>query len=183
MDTATSVDSQPESPSGQILVLFALMIVVLTVMMGLAIDVTHARTTAERAQRAAEAGVLAGVALLPDPVTGDGYNASKQAVALTAQNDFSCVTAPTTIVTTTVSTGNFVYAYTYVCDSNTTIVVTAYPKRDRLEETVTTKVATPFLQVVKRGTFTVSRSAAAVYLQVILQKNQNHIQYNLFLKK
>ena len=163
MEIVTSSRSEGEALRGQILALFALMLVVLIGMTGLAIDVAHARSTAERAQRAAEAGALAGVALLPDPVTGDGYNASVQAVTLTGLNDFSCVTAPTTIVTTTLSIGNYRYDYTYKCNTTTSILVTAYPKRDRLEETITTDVAAPFLGVLKRGKFTVVRSAAAVY--------------------
>ena len=158
-------DASLLSQRGQILAMFALMIVVLTAMMGLAIDVAHARSTAERAQRAAEAGVLAGVALLPDPVTGNGYNASVQAISLASQNDFPCAVTGTSPTTTTITLvpGDYEYVYIYTCNSTTTIVVSAFPKNDRLEETISTTVSTPFLQVVKRGSFTVSRSAAAVY--------------------
>src|SRR5665213_2623951 len=70
---------------GQILVIFSLMIFVILGFTGMAIDLAHARGVAEDAQRAADAGALAGVVYLP----GSTANATTAAAALSAANNFS----------------------------------------------------------------------------------------------
>lgn len=133
-----------DATDGQIMVLFALLLAVLMGMAGLAIDVAHARSVAEDAQRAADAGALAGVVYLP----ADIAKARTQAGALTSANGF-----------TDTSAGG-------ACPGTAGAVCISYmpdaPHRI-LGETITVRVQTSFLRVLGLGTITVVRTARATY--------------------
>ncbi|MDB5059999.1 MAG: putative Flp pilus-assembly TadE/G-like/putative Tad-like Flp pilus-assembly [Chloroflexi bacterium] len=135
---------QEDAAKGQIVVIFALMLVVLLAMAGLAIDVAHARSVAEDAQRAADAGALAGVAYLP----GDVSTAQTRAGALSASNGFSatnsngpCLSTPGTV------------CISYAPDALNRV----------LGETITVRVQTSFLHLLGVSAITVVRSAKASY--------------------
>jgi Flp pilus assembly protein TadG len=145
-----------EDRSGQILPLFALMLIVIIGLCGLAIDLAHVRSTAEDAQQAADAGALSGVAFLPNQPD----LAAQQAIALTAQNGFICNTTPTTSTTVL---GAYNEQYVYNCNSTTTITINEYPPGDKLQEIITTKINTSFLKVLGFKTITVTRSSTAQY--------------------
>jgi hypothetical protein len=76
---------EQEFSRGQIIVLFALSLIVLVGIMGLAIDVTFAWVNELRIQKAADAGALAGAVYLPDD-PGTGQTAS---LAETVQNGYT----------------------------------------------------------------------------------------------
>jgi hypothetical protein len=75
--------------AGQIIAIFALMLVVLLGLVGIAIDVTYAWREELRVQRAADAAALAGVVYLPGDVTG-GVSAAQ---AEAGKNGFTSVSA------------------------------------------------------------------------------------------
>src|SRR5690348_10503378 len=87
--------------SGQIVVIFALMLTVLMGMVGIAVDVTHARSVAEDVQRAADAAALAGVIYLPN---NDDDDAQTQAAVLARANGFADDGGRTTTITYTPDT-------------------------------------------------------------------------------
>jgi len=149
---------------GQILVMFALLLVVLLAMAGLGVDVSRARLAAETVQQAADAGADAGVAFLP----GNTDLAAQQAVQVSTENNVSCNPNPTTAVTNTTVLGPGNERYVYTCNSGTQITVDAYATSDKLEETIQTQVPSLLLGVVHRSFFTVVRTADATYQDPIL---------------
>ncbi|HVC82864.1 MAG TPA: Tad domain-containing protein, partial [Chloroflexota bacterium] len=64
MDATSSQERANRANRGQIVTIFALMILVIAGFAGMAIDLARARAVAEDAQRAADAGALAGVVYL-----------------------------------------------------------------------------------------------------------------------
>lgn len=136
------------SGRGQIVPLFALMLAVLMGMAGLAIDVAHARSVAEDAQRAADAAALAGVVYLP----GSTSNAETQAAALATANGFTDDGGKTTSIGYEPNTLN-----------------------RELKVTITQKVKTSFLNVLGFGSITVVRSATATYNDPILMGAPDHM--------
>src|SRR5665213_4022901 len=156
MDSTPMKTIRHRARRAQILPMFALMLLALIGIVGLAIDVAHIRSTAEDAQQAADAGALSGVAFLPNL---PDY-AAQQAIALTAQNSFACNTTPTTN-TTVLGVGNEQYIYS--CDANTTITINEYPPGDKLQEIIATKVQTSFLRAFGYNTISVTRSSIAQY--------------------
>ena len=133
---------------GQIMILFALMIVVILGLAGLAVDVTHARTTAEQVQQAADAAALAGVVYLPE--AANSTVAEDTARSTAAANRF----------------GN---------SSTTSVTVTAYGSLRRLRVSISTKVTTPFLNVIGRGSVTITRSATAAYSDPVDMGSNDHV--------
>jgi hypothetical protein len=75
--------------AGQVIAIFALMLVVLLGLIGIAIDVTYAWREELRVQRAADAAALAGVVYLPGNVSGGVTAAQAEA----AKNGFTSVSA------------------------------------------------------------------------------------------
>ena len=75
--------------AGQIIAIFALMLVVLLGLVGIAVDVTYAWREELRVQRAADAAALAGVVYLPGNVSG-GVSAAQ---AEGSKNGFGSVSA------------------------------------------------------------------------------------------
>jgi len=161
MDAANAPDVKT-AMQGQMLVIFALVLVVLLAMAGLAIDVSRARLVAEEAQQAVDAGSTAGVAFLP----GSTDLAAQQAVQLATENGFSCTNPTIANNTTILGRGNERYVYT--CGSGTTITVDAYATSDQLQETIQTQVPSLLLGVVHRTFFTVARTAKATYQDPIV---------------
>lgn len=133
---------------GQIVALFALMIMILMGMAGMAIDLTHARTLAEEVQRAADAAALAGVVYLPEAP--------------------GATVAETTAAATAAANG-------YANGGSTQINSVPDSLDRKLKVTITTKVATPFLNVLGRGTITVVRSAVATYGDPISMGAPDHM--------
>jgi Flp pilus assembly protein TadG len=80
--------SEPEANDdrGVVLVTTALVLVVLVVFVGLAVDLGLRRVTASKMQRAADAGALAGVVTLAQ--TGDMTAARAEAERMVALNGF-----------------------------------------------------------------------------------------------
>src|SRR5690348_16642399 len=87
---------------GQSIIIFALTLTVLLGFAGLAIDVARIYDLYARMQRAAEAGVLAGVLYMPNnyntglPSPGDGFTAISRASQETVKNGFGTALPPTT---------------------------------------------------------------------------------------
>ena len=130
--------------TGQIIVIFALMLTVFIGLVGIAIDTTYAWRESLRVQRAADAASLAGVVYMPGCFdSGSGAscatnNATDTATAEAAQNGF-----PTASSTITSSKG-------------------ATPRE--LDVTITTQVPTFFSRIFGITSWTVSRSSKAIYV-------------------
>ena len=133
---------------GQIIPLFALMIVVLMGITGIAIDLAHARSAAEDIQRAADAAALAGVVYLPDNPT----YAQTQAAALATANGYTADGGATTSITYTPDSVN-----------------------RRLKVTILSKVPTTFLRLVGFSSISVTRSATAAYSDPFLMGAPDHV--------
>jgi hypothetical protein len=130
--------------TGQIIVIFALMLTVFIGLVGIAIDTTYAWRESLRVQRAADAASLAGVVYMPgcfDSGSGTSCatnNATDTATAEAAQNGF-----PAASSTITSSKG-------------------ATPRE--LDVTITTQVPTFFSRIFGITSWTVSRSSKAIYV-------------------
>lgn len=133
---------------GQIVVLFALMIVVLMGMVGVAVDVTHARSVAEDAQHAADAAALAGVVYLPEASTSTPAETTAQQVA--AANHFPNGGA-------------------------NSVVPLALSTVRRLKVTISTKVSTTFLGLIGIRSISVTRSAVANYSDPVDMGAPDHV--------
>jgi hypothetical protein len=121
--------------AGQIVVIFALMLVVLIGLVGIAVDTTYAWRESLRVQRAADAASLAGVVSMP----GDFATATTTADSAAARNG-------------------------YTSSSITTIAVTKANNPDELDVSITTQVPTFFSRIFGINSFTVTRSSKAVYI-------------------
>jgi Flp pilus assembly protein TadG len=131
---------------GQIAAIFALMVVVLMGMTGLALDVAHARSTAEDAQRAADAAAMAGVTYLPS----DAGTAQTQAAALAKANGFVATSGAAPDACTN-SPGDICIGYTPTASDRS------------LKVTITDRTPTSFLKVLGFSYLSVTRSATATY--------------------
>jgi hypothetical protein len=121
--------------AGQIVVVFALMLVVLIGLVGIAIDTTYAWRGALTVQRAADAASLAGVVSMP----GDFSTATNTAISAAAKNG-------------------------YTSSTSTTIAVTKANNPDELDVAITTQVPTFFSRIFGINSFSVTRSSKAVYV-------------------
>jgi Flp pilus assembly protein TadG len=122
--------------SGQIIVIFALMLTVLIGVVGIAIDVTYAWRSGLQIQRAADAAAMAGVVYLPGALpTGQA-----KAAGVAAVNGYSAATGAT-------------------------VVSKAAPSNPRdLDVTITAPVPTFFVKLFGINSWTVSRTARAAYV-------------------
>ncbi len=156
MPEARESQRTEKAMSGQIVVIFALMITVILGFTGMAIDLAHARGVAEDAQRAADAGALAGVVYLP----GSTSNATAAAAALSAANNFTdtCTVSGT-------------------CGSAGSIQIQYQPDgpNRKLREQVTEWVPTTFLKILGLGSIAVSRSATASYADPVTLGAPDHV--------
>jgi hypothetical protein len=121
--------------AGQIVVIFALMLVVLIGLVGIAIDTTYAWRESLRVQRAADAASLAGVVSMPGAFGTATITADSEA----AKNG-------------------------YTSSSTTSIAVTKANNPDELDVSITTQVPTFFSRIFGINSFTVTRSSKAVYI-------------------
>ena len=121
--------------AGQIVVIFALMLVVLIGLIGIAIDTTYAWREALRVQRAADSAALAGVVYMP----GNFTTATSTADNAATRNGFTSSTA------TTVS-----------------VIRPANPRE--LDVSITTQVPTFFSRIFGINYFAVTRLSKAVYV-------------------
>jgi hypothetical protein len=124
--------------SGQIVVIFALMLTVLIGMVGIAIDTTYAWRESLRVQRAADAAALAGVVYMPGNFNSTTPSASSTALAEATKNGFTGGVSPSR----------------------------ANNPRE-LDVSVTADVPTFFSRIFGINTFTVTRSAKAVFVQPV----------------
>ncbi len=123
--------------TGQVVVIFALMLTVLIGLMGIAIDTTYAWRESLRVQRASDAAALAGVVYMPG---NDGGALAKDTATKEANKNGLTIVDPTTI---------------------------SFPKADNpreLDVTITTPVPTFFSRIFGINSFTVSRSSKSVYV-------------------
>jgi hypothetical protein len=127
--------SQRIKEAGQIIAIFALMLTALIGLVGIAIDVTFAWREELRVQRAADAAALAGVVYLPGNVSG-GVTASTQEAT---KNGFTT-------------------------DGATVVDATPDANPRQMDVTITTPVPTFFVRIFGVNSFTVSRTAKAVYI-------------------
>ena len=127
--------------AGQIVVIFALMLTVLIGLMGIALDTTYAWRQSLRVQKAADAAALAGVVYMPNCLTSCTNNATDTAGTTAAQNGFPAQTGVTTIAAS----------------------APAGSSRE-LDVSITTQVPTLFARIFGINTWTVSRTAKAVYI-------------------
>lgn len=128
------------------MVLFGLMATLLFVISGLAIDAGESYLVSDRAERAAAAAALAGVAYLP----GNYTSAQQVANVESARNGFR-----------NQGSNNSCSAAQLPC------VITAQPATNQLTVTITVNVSTTFLRIIGFGNHTVVRSATAEYLPPI----------------
>jgi len=133
---------------GQIIAIFALMLVVIMGFAGMAIDLAQARAVAENEQRAADAGALAGVVYLP----GSTVNATTYAAQLSTANGFTdnCTGTSTCGVPGAIQ-------ISYAPDGPTRI----------LREQITEQVPTTFLRVLGINSISVVKAATATYADPI----------------
>ena len=155
MESVCHRDRAERAMQGQIAVIFALMVVVIAGFAGLAIDIAHARSVAEDAQRAADAGALAGVVYLPN----NPSTATSQAAALSAANGFTanCSGGACNVP------GAVQISYTATAPTRT------------LRETITEQVPTTFLKVLGFSSIAVQRSATATYADPIELGAPDHV--------
>ncbi|HEX7492325.1 MAG TPA: pilus assembly protein TadG-related protein [Candidatus Limnocylindrales bacterium] len=139
LDDETSVRTELKQ-AGQIVVIFALMLTVLIGLVGIAIDSTYAWRESLRVQRAADAAALAGVVYMPGNFNTGTNSATSIALKTSAKNGFP-VQVGTTVSPTKV-------------DAN--------PRE--LDVTVSTKVPTFFARIFGMNSWTVTRTARAVYV-------------------
>ncbi len=123
--------------TGQVVVIFALMLTVLIGLMGIAIDTTYAWRESLRVQRASDAGALAGVVYMPG--NDGGALAKSTAKAETAKN-----------------------GYPIVGDTSIDFPTAADPRE--LDVSLTTQVPTFFARIFGIDNFTVTRSSKAIYV-------------------
>ena len=121
--------------AGQIVVIFALMLVVLIGLIGIAIDTTYAWREALRVQRASDSAALAGVVYMP--------------------GDFS--TATTTADNEAIKNG-------YTASTSTTVSVLRATNPRELDVSITTQVPTFFSRIFGINYFAVTRVSKAVYV-------------------
>lgn len=121
--------------AGQIVVVFALMLVVLIGLVGIAVDTTYAWRQALMVQRASDAAALAGVVYMP----GNFTTATTTADSAATKNGFTSST------TTTVS-----------------VLKAANPRE--LDVSITTQVPTFFSRIFGINSFTVTRMSKAIYV-------------------
>jgi Putative Flp pilus-assembly TadE/G-like len=124
--------------SGQIVVIFALMLTMLIGLVGIAIDTTYAWRESLRVQRASDAAALAGAVYMPGNFNITTPNASTTAIAEAAKNGFSTGVTPSR----------------------------ANNPRE-LDVRVTTQVPTFFSRIFGINFFTVTRSSKAVFVQPV----------------
>ena len=127
--------------AGQIVVIFALMLTVLIGLMGVALDTTYAWRESLRVQRAVDAAALAGVVYMPNCLTSCTNNATDTATTTAAKNGFPAQSGITTI-SATAHSGSI----------------------RQLDVSITTQVPTFFARILGISSWTVSRSASAVYI-------------------
>jgi len=140
------IRSKRQAQRGQVMVLFGLFAILLFVIAGLAVDAGMSYLNSDRAERAAAAAALAGVAFLP----GDYPSAQNAALVEAGRNGFVNAGASN------------------ACAGNPSpCVVTTQPATNQLKVTVSVTVQTTFLRLVGFGTHTVTRSATAEYLPPI----------------
>ncbi|HWW09867.1 MAG TPA: pilus assembly protein TadG-related protein [Candidatus Acidoferrales bacterium] len=138
--------SQQRTQRGQVMVLFGLFAILLFVIGGLAVDAGMSYLNSDRAERAAAAAALAGVAFLP----GDYPSAQNAALVEAGRNGFVNAGASN------------------ACGGNPSpCVTTSQPATNQLKVNVSVTVQTTFLRLVGFGTHTVTRSATAEYLPPI----------------
>jgi len=144
LDLATRLDTTIQqrrrwsAGRGQMAVLFALTLVILTGVMMLSIDLSRVRAQTENAQRAANAAALAGVVFLPNFID----KADSRAIGEAVKNGFQ-------------NGANGVSVTTAIPDGNT----------NRLKVTITTPVSLVFGGILGLGRVTVSRSATAEFAE------------------
>ena len=135
IDEDASLATQAKE-AGQIVVIFALMLVVLIGLVGIAVDTTYAWREALRVQRAADAAALAGVVYLPSSITTTG-GAQDTAWASAKMNGFP---------------------------DKTKVVVTQGATARELDVSISSDAPTFFVRIFGINSFTVSRSSKAVYV-------------------
>lgn len=140
LDDDVSVRTELEQ-AGQIVVIFALMLTVLIGLVGIAIDSTYAWRESLRVQRAADSAALAGVVYMPGNFNNAGNSASSIALSAAAKNGFPVVSGVTSV---------------------SPAKVPANPRE--LDVSISTQVPTFFSRIFGINTWTVSRTAKAVYV-------------------
>jgi len=135
IDEDASLATQAKE-AGQIVVIFALMLVVLIGLVGIAVDTTYAWREALRVQRAADSAALAGVVYLPGNFAGTG-GAKDTAWASAKMNG-------------------------YADKSAVDITQGATPRE--LDVSIKSDAPTFFVRIFGINSFTVSRSSKAVYV-------------------
>lgn len=133
--------------SGQVAIIFALLLVVIVGFVGLALDLGNARIQAESAQHAADAGALAGVVFMPN----DFANAKQRALDV-ANSDG------------------------YANTAQTSVNVASDPASPyRLDVTVNTSVPTTFLNILGMHSINISRKAIAEFTTPIQLGSPDHM--------
>jgi Flp pilus assembly protein TadG len=135
IDEDASLATQAKE-AGQIVVIFALMLVVLIGLVGIAVDTTYAWREALRVQRAADSAALAGVVYLPGNFDRAG-GAKDTAWAAAKMNGYA--------------------------DKNAVVVTQGATVRE-LDVSITSAAPTFFVRIFGINSFTVSRSSKAVYI-------------------
>ncbi len=158
------VAERRQRPRGQSLIIFAISLTVLMGLCGLAVDVLRAYDLYSRAQRAAEAGALAGVLYMPNYYNtlytasdGTTYSAITRALAETQRAGFG-VGEPTPQPCTGLSTA----AEVTVCTN-----ASLSPAGTALQVTITEPISVFFLSLVGIQSFQVTATSAADYLPPI----------------
>jgi hypothetical protein len=106
-------DKRRRDEGGFVLPWMALFLVILIAMAGFAVDVWNWWFTAQKVQRAADAGALAGVPFMPDNLNGGTPNATTTAIGIVQQNGYPTATvaqgakANQLVVTVSTTVNNF----------------------------------------------------------------------------
>jgi hypothetical protein len=125
IETTEEARRRRREEGGFVLPWMALFLVVLIAMCGFAVDVWNWWFTAQKVQRAADAGALAGVPFMPGNLNTGTPNATSTAVGVVQQNGFPTATvaqgvkANQLVVTVTTTVNNF---FTSLLGVNTTTV-------------------------------------------------------------
>ena len=138
--------------SGQVMLLFALMAVLLLAIGGLAVDAGMSYISSDQVERAAAAGALAGVAYLP----GNFSAAENAALVEATRNGFDSACPTTTTIANIAS-----------APSPCVVVSAPAGTTNQLEVTVSVNVPTTFLRLLGFGPHAVVRNATAEYLPPI----------------